>query len=64
MAGYLPGQPVTIRADGDTAYADFMRVVVACRLAGFANVSRATAPGAAAPPRQPDPTAAGTEARP
>ena len=68
VAGYLPGQPVTIRADGDTAYADFMRVVDACRLAGIANVSLATAPGAtpgvAAPPPLPGPPAEGTEARP
>lgn len=57
VAGYLPGQPITIRADAETAYADFMRVVDACHLAGIANVSLATAPGAvpaATPPPAPE----------
>ena len=59
VAGYLPGLPVTIRADADTAYADFMRVVDACRLAGIANVSLATAPGADQTPAPPPPPPGG-----
>lgn len=59
VAGYLPGQPVTIRADADTAYADFMRVVDACRLVGIANVSLATAPGADQTPAPPPPPPGG-----
>lgn len=42
VSGYLPGQPVIIRADVDTAYGAFMRVVDACRLAGITNLSLAT----------------------
>jgi biopolymer transport protein ExbD len=42
VAGYLPDQPVIVRADKATSYADFMKVVDACRLAGIANISLAT----------------------
>ncbi len=42
VAGYLPDQPVTVRADAATPYADFMKVVDACRMAGIANISLAT----------------------
>jgi biopolymer transport protein ExbD len=42
VAGYLPDQPVTVRADASTSYADFMKVVDACRLAGISNISLAT----------------------
>lgn len=42
VAGYLPDQPVIVRADAATSYADFMKVVDACRLAGIANISLAT----------------------
>lgn len=45
VAGYLPDQPVTVRADAATSYADFMKVVDACRLAGIANISLATTEG-------------------
>ncbi|MBQ9694728.1 MAG: biopolymer transporter ExbD [Kiritimatiellae bacterium] len=45
VAGYLPDQPVIVRADATTSYADFMKVVDACRLAGIANISLATAQG-------------------
>ena len=45
VAGYLPGQPVIIRADTGTAYGEFMKVVDACRLAGIANLSLATSDG-------------------
>lgn len=47
VSGYLPGQPVIIRADVDTAYGAFMRVVDACRLAGITNLSLATTEQAA-----------------
>lgn len=42
VSGYLPGQPVIIRADIDTAYGAFMKVVDACRMAGITNLSLAT----------------------
>jgi biopolymer transport protein ExbD len=45
VAGYLPYQPVIVRADAATSYADFMKVVDACRMAGIANISLATAQG-------------------
>lgn len=45
VAGYLPDQPVIVRADAATSYADFMKVVDACRMAGIANISLATAQG-------------------
>lgn len=57
VAGYLPGQPIIIRADEGTPYGAFMKVVDACRLAGVANLSLATAeatePTAAEPPPPP-----------
>ncbi len=43
VASYLPGQPVIVRADRDTPYSAFMKVVDACRLAGISNLSLATA---------------------
>lgn len=43
VSGYLPGQPVIVRADKGTAYGDFMRVVDACKGAGIAEISLATA---------------------
>jgi biopolymer transport protein ExbD len=61
VAGYLPDQPVTVRADASTSYADFMKVVDACRLAGISNISLATtehsdsAPAENAPPPLPPP---------
>ncbi len=42
VASYLPGQPIIIRADKETPYGQFMRVVDACRLVGIANLSLAT----------------------
>ncbi|MEG1552566.1 MAG: biopolymer transporter ExbD [Kiritimatiellia bacterium] len=42
VAGYLPGQPIIIRADKGTPYGEFMKVVDACRMAGIANLSLAT----------------------
>ncbi len=55
VAGYLPGQPVTLRADAETPYRALMAVIDACRLAGIANVSFATAPVADALPSPPPP---------
>ncbi len=43
VAGYLPGQPIIIRADRGTPYEHFMKVADACRLAGISNLSLATA---------------------
>lgn len=45
VAGYLPDQPVIVRADGATPYADFMKVVDACRSVGISNISLATTQG-------------------
>ena len=45
VSSYLPDQPVIVRADATTSYADFMKVVDACRLVGIANISLATADG-------------------
>lgn len=42
VAGYLPDQPVIVRADAATSYENFMKVVDACRMAGIANISLAT----------------------
>lgn len=55
VAGYLPGQPVIIRADEGTSYGAFMKVVDACRLAGVANLSLATAEAPTAAPEAPPP---------
>ena len=49
VAGYFPGQPVIVRADVQTPYGAFMKVVDACRLAGISNLSLATSDTEAAP---------------
>lgn len=46
VAGYLPDQPVIVRADAATPYAEFMKVVDACRMVGISNISLATTQGA------------------
>ncbi len=42
VATHLKGQPVTVRADREAAYGDFMRVVDLCKAKGIANLSLAT----------------------
>lgn len=61
VSDYLPGQPVIIRADAGTPYGAFMKVVDACRLAGIANLSLATAEPTEDAPPPPPPSAAKTE---
>jgi biopolymer transport protein ExbD len=39
----FPGHPIIIRADEKTEYGSIMAVIDACRLAGIANISFATA---------------------
>lgn len=43
VAEFYPGQPVVIRADGQTSYASLVSVIDTCRNAGVWNFSLATA---------------------
>lgn len=43
LAENFPGQPVVIRADKETRYEDFMKVLDVCRKADVYNISFATA---------------------
>lgn len=43
LAKNFPGQPVVIRADKETRYEDFMKVLDVCRKADVYNISFATA---------------------
>lgn len=42
VAGYLPGQPVIVRADKETPYGNVMRVMDACRSVGISELAFAT----------------------
>ncbi len=43
VATHLKGAPVTVRADKEASYGDFMRIVDLCKAKGIANLSLATA---------------------
>jgi len=50
LSQLFPGQPVVVRADQSTAYANVMAVVDACRLADIWNISFATSENETATP--------------
>ncbi len=42
VATHLKGLPITVRADKEASYGDFMRVVDVCKAKGISNISLAT----------------------